>query len=196
MHYQEEDWFDFVRQIASPDASLAMQRHLDAGCGACEGTHATWQRVAGLAGREAAYEPPPDAVRIVKLAFSLSPLAKEAEQRVSFAKLLFDSLLQPLPAGVRSGGGPARHLLHQSGQILIDMRWESPSQIVGQVLNRDRPEESITEAKVWIFGGGKTCGSALTNSLGEFQISCDADSPRWLMIEIQGILPIATRLDA
>jgi hypothetical protein len=194
-HYQDKDWIDFICKAASLETIAAMQQHLDEGCEACRGLHATWQRVREMADREPSFEPPPGAVRIVKLAYALSQPSHSEEPSVSFARLVFDSLLHPAPAGVRSGEGSARQFLHLAGDIYIDVRWDRHIQLAGQVLNCQQPEKHVKDAEVWVIGGGKLCERTTTNDFGEFQTKCREDKLQWLVIEIEGTKPIAVRLD-
>ncbi|MEP6537177.1 MAG: hypothetical protein ABJF23_17725 [Bryobacteraceae bacterium] len=193
-HYQDQDWVDFVRETASLETRAAMQQHLDEGCDACRGLHGTWQRVRDIAGREQAFQPPPGAIRIVKLAYALAHPSQEEETSFSFAQLVFDSLLEPAPAGVRAAGGAARQFLHQAGDIYIDMRWDKRDWLAGQVLDSREPQKHVGEAEVWVTGEGKVCGSTVTNAFGEFQIQCPEDNRHWLVVEIAGMKPIAVRL--
>ena len=195
-HYQEQDWVDFVRGTASDETIAAMEQHLDDGCEACSGLHRTWLRVRAMAGRESSFEPPPGAVRIVKLAYALSQPSQTAEPAVSFARLLFDSLLQPAPAGVRDGGSRGRHFLLQADDIYIDVRQDRHDRLTGQVLNWRQPEEHVKEAEVWVISEGKVCANTRTNDFGEFQTECREDKLQWLVFEITGVKPIAVRLSS
>ena len=194
-HYQDEDWVDFVRETASLETMAEMKQHLDAGCEVCRSMHSTWQRVQEIAGREQSLQVPEGAVRVVKLAYALSHHRhQQKESPFSFAQVIFDSLMEPAPAGVRASAGIARQFLYQSGDIYIDMRWDKRDWLAGQVLDSRHPNKHVGEAEVWVTGDGRVCGRAVTNAYGEFQIQCPEDHRHWLVVEIPGMKPIAVLL--
>ena len=112
------------------------------------------------------------------------------EQVVRKASLVFDSLREPLPAGVRAGVGPsARRLLYKAGRYLVMLRLERAADsrrlsLVGQVLDEGHPKKPLHELGVSVFRGRMTVGRTLTNGFGEFQLQADPAKNLRLSFEV------------
>src|SRR5438132_1230407 len=65
-------------------------------------TDALWQKVAKAAAAEASYQPPPQKVRAVKSAFTMTGPASKRRETGGLLPLCSDSFLQPALRGVRS----------------------------------------------------------------------------------------------
>jgi len=103
-HFSVEKWIDFVNLAVTTGEQQQMDKHLSLGCSSCQKTVSLWQRVRTSAAAEGNYQPPESAVRIAKAAFAGAGLGSTATGAGSKVKLLFDSFLQPMLAGVRSAG--------------------------------------------------------------------------------------------
>jgi hypothetical protein len=57
-HFTAEAWFDFVREVVSPEDKALMQRHLDSGCEACSQLCEIWSAVPEITTWERANDPP------------------------------------------------------------------------------------------------------------------------------------------
>src|SRR5712672_1469055 len=101
-HFTSEEWNDFVNQMTAHKKQEAMRKHLGSGCKGCQEKFALWQKVRGTAAFEANYQPPADAVRVVKAAYASARIAGQEEEAKSLVEVLFDSFLQPEVAGARS----------------------------------------------------------------------------------------------
>src|SRR5271157_4848311 len=97
-HISDQGWADFVRGVSGPEISGSIRAHLGEGCPKCKTALDAWSRLRRLAREEAAYAPPENLVRLVKLSFE-GKLAKPA-RKWTLANLVFDSSAQPLLAGV------------------------------------------------------------------------------------------------
>jgi DNA-binding response OmpR family regulator len=105
------------------------------------------------------------------------------------ARLVLDSFLQPLPAGVRySLPLSARKLLYESGGLMADLSLEPQENsqritLVGQVLDAAEPERRLASLSLVLQGRAGPIAVASTNKSGEFQF--DFDSEPGVKLEIR-----------
>src|SRR5271155_3320337 len=97
---------------------MMMQEHIDDGCKKCAASLQMWRGVLEVARDEITFTPPADVVRVVKSQFAA--LIPQASHGV---RLVFDSQLQPVTAGVR-GSASARQFLYETDDYYIDLRVE------------------------------------------------------------------------
>lgn len=152
-----------------------MQRHIDDGCKKCQAALVIWQGVASVAKQESSYAPPEDTVRVAK-----SQLATVAGGLTASlpARLVFDSSLQPVTAGLR-GAVAARQFLFEADDYVIDLRLEPQRELdrislVGQVLNRAKTQHAAQGVLVRLLKGVLPVAHTATNDFGEFQLEFDA----------------------
>jgi hypothetical protein len=180
-HFSNEACADLVRDLAEPATKAAMQRHISTGCGQCETSLQVWQAVLSMARSENAFSPPADVVRVSKSQFAVT--ASGAKDRL---RLLFDSNLQPVTAGVR-GSVSARQFLYETDDYYIDLRLEprrdsDSACVVGQVLNRTGSKRAAQEVPVRLQAGTSLLAETVTNQFGEFQLEFEASANLCLMI--------------
>ena len=172
-HFSEASWTDFARDLVAPDTKMAMLQHIDDGCKKCAEILQTWQAVYTIAKSESFFRPPADVVRVVK-----SHLAAVQPKPSRGVRLLFDSSLAPVAAGIR-GSVAAQQFLYETDEYYIDLRIEPRREsdhaaLVGQVLNRtgkDRPAQGLA---VLLHAGSRRIAETSTNQFGEFQFEFDA----------------------
>jgi DNA-binding NarL/FixJ family response regulator len=105
------------------------------------------------------------------------------------ARLVLDSFLQPLPAGVRySLQLSPRKLLYESGGLMADLSLEPQENsqritLVGQVLDAAEPERRLASLSLVLQGRAGPIAVASTNESGEFQF--DFDSEPGVKLEIR-----------
>lgn len=189
-HYRTENWIDFARGLVEGEVKSFMQSHLETGCRECAKEASFWQRVSQTAKREIALEPPADTLRIAKAMIISAEFSSGPKRKSSFAELLFDSVRNPLPVGVRSAAATARQMLYGSGNHRIDLRLEPQLdsdgiEIVGQILDSTSPEQGLKGVQVSLYSGKKMIAVSQTSQLGEFQISCRLDDN----LELRILLP-------
>ena len=182
-HFSDAAWADFVRNVISQAARATMQNHIDNGCEKCSSELQLWQNVLSIAQQESALVPPDGVVRMVKSEF----LAMAPQPKRGF-RLLFDSNLQPLTAGIR-GSISARQFLYETDDFYIDLRLEPRREadracVIGQVLNRIGKDRSTEGVAVRIRKGRQRLAETTANRFGEFQIEFDASKN--LCISISG----------
>ncbi len=172
-HFAEEDWVDFARQQVEPGRRARLEQHLEKGCSRCERTVRLWRAVLDVADQEASYRPPDAVLRQAAGDFALHKPPRLLERLARRAVLLFDSLRQPLAAGVRSAGPAPRQLLYKAGRYMIKLRLEAAPDaervsIAGQILDEQDPPAAVQDIAVLAMKGSRTLDRTLTNHLGEF----------------------------
>jgi hypothetical protein len=181
-HFSEASWADFARNLVAQSLKMTMQQHIDEGCTKCTNVLNTWQIVHSVAQKESALTPPTDVVRVVKSQFAAAAPKKSAGLR-----LLFDSSLAPVPAGMR-GSVAARQFLYETDEYYIDLRVEAlrveavhaephreahQAALVGQVLNRTG-KRAAQGLAVLLQDGKRPIAETSTNQFGEFQFEFEA----------------------
>jgi hypothetical protein len=181
-HFSEETWADFARNLVARGTKMTMQQHIDEGCRKCANVLNTWQIVHSIAQKESVLTPPSDVVRVVKSQFT----AVAPEKSLGF-RLLFDSNLAPVPAGMR-GSVAAQQFLYETDEYYIDLRIEDlrvealraephreahQAALVGQVLNR-KGKRAAPGLTVLLQDGKRPIAETSTNQFGEFQFEFNA----------------------
>lgn len=174
-HFKLHEWTDFARNMLSEEQKSEMQHHLDQGCDQCQRMASLWQQVSASALREKQYEPPASVLRAVRGHFALQRPSKST--LASRMKLVFDSLMNPAPVGIRSSGVSARQLLYRNGNYSVDLRVEVQADsgriaLVGQVLDSAEQGQGIADIPVSLQSGDGGWQGMTTNHLGEFHFDC------------------------
>jgi hypothetical protein len=175
-----------VRGVAAPDVKSDVTAHLEQGCEECRAALQQWQAFADATQGEKSYNPPADVVRMIKREFALQH--PPAEKTVLIPQLIFDSLAQPSPVGVRSSGAGARQVLYEIDGVTIDLRIEtnppSPRMVaVGQVMEKHGPRG--VPIPLLVFNDrGQAVVETQTTEQGEFEFEFDANEPLRLSIEL------------
>ena len=162
-------------------------------CGKCKTILQTWQSVVSVANEESTYTPPDDVVRVAKSQIvAVMPTVSRG------IRLLFDSGLQPMAAGVR-GLVSARQFLYETDELYIDLRLEPQREaermsLVGQVLDRTKTNEAVQRLPVRLQKGKLSVTHTATNQFGEFHFEFDAGKDLCLSIgrseESEIVLPL------
>ena len=189
-HFPTESWVDFARGILAPERAAEMARHLET-CSKCSRVRETWLAVAEISRGEKAYQPTSDAVRRAKAAFSLHKIWKDEQRPI--ARLIFDSLRQPLAMGIRSNTATARQLHYEAGPLLIDIEIrkdfegkEDRVSLVGQVLKVAQPDERVPDFRIVLLRGKRFEAQTISSSLGEFHFELPEGKNWKLFFEIEG----------
>lgn len=188
-HFTTEEWADFARNVAAPDKRELMESHLETGCGQCQRVVRLWKNVYEAAQREASYEPPDAALRTVKAMYAIQGKPRLKAAKTTLPQLLFDSLLMPLQAGVRSAATDVRQLLYGSGDFRIDLRLEPQVDsegisVVGQLLNSVDLAAAVASIPVALLKAGRVVAESTTNRFGEFQFDTTLDKNLQLHVQI------------
>jgi hypothetical protein len=174
-HYSPEQWADYSRGTAGKRQVTEMKRHLETGCRMCRQSAEMWSDVLKLAQKEIGYRPPESAVRVAKSFFALSRAEERPSVAVRLATLVFDSLRQPQPEGVRSSSVAPRHYVYQAGSVLVDVWMERagngmPLSLTGQVLEKSQAAQKVMGLDVRLRVGNTDIASTKTNQFGEFHL--------------------------
>lgn len=171
-HFAAEDWPDFMNGTQSTDVRHIMQRHLGSRCIACGEAADAWQEMRHMAQLEREYPVPGWALKHIQSAFVMT--RRFATSR-SFAipRLVFDSLSQPAPAGVRNSAGWARQMIYRGRGILVEMQLErmlnsERVNIAGQLSSMSVAGEKLPDVPVMVDSPWGKLAEASTNQFGEF----------------------------
>ena len=172
-HFSVEKWIDFVNQGMTNNEKQQMDMHLNLGCESCQETVSLWQRVRASAAAEGNYQPPDGAVRIAKAAFAGAGLGAQKFGAGSRVKVLFDSFLRPMLAGVRSAGTGTRQMLYRADPYQIDVQLEmrpggNRVVVTGQLLNLNNPKVSAGGTRILVSNMHGDVVHSLANQFGEF----------------------------
>ena len=188
-HFTTEQWIDFVNEMTPDKKQDAMRKHLASGCRGCEEKFALWQKVRSTAASEANYQPPADAVGIVKAAYAPARMGGQREEGKSLVEVLFDSFLQPATAGARSRATGARQMLYRADSFQIDLQIEpKPGSnhmvVTGQMMDVSTPEIVSSGVQVKLSNFRENVIYTVTNEFGEFR--CEIDNSGDLELSVPG----------
>lgn len=121
--------------------------------------------------------------------FVVFPRSRELPSRgMPVARMIFDNLRYPLPAGVRGASSTMRQLAFQHKKTIVDLSIESADgcdrvSITGQIL--DGEKNGKTEGLcVLLVGDAGTLARTSTNESGEFQLECELPEGAGLEIRL------------
>lgn len=172
-HFDIGGWTDFARGCAADADRAAMQEHLDGGCRRCRATADLLQRVVVAVRGDGLHEPP---VNVVRCARAISALQRpRATGGWSVARLVYDSLRQPLPAGIRADSRASRHAVFEADELSVELRVEREldqplMRLVGQLTHRVDPDRLLTASPVLLLAREDVVAHAVSNRFGEFQM--------------------------
>lgn len=106
-------------------------------------------------------------------------------------RLVYDSLLQPLTAGIRSSQLSDRRFLYEFANLMVDLSLERQRDsqriaLVGQVINPAHPDHERDKVPVVLQGQAGLIGVDATNEFGEFHFDFDSESGMTLEIGVKG----------
>ena len=209
-HFSSPQWVDLVRGLLSEDTKTDMDQHLRAGCEECREAFAAWSGFATFAEAEPGFEPPREAVRVVKTYLAQQhvrdgqTVARHRQRRhwaapSMLATLVFDTM-QASAAGVRASGEYSRHLLFAAHSMAIDLHIETASKagwflLAGQIADSNRPDQLPRPIDMSLVQGDTEIAAFQTNEFGEFQCTFDRRSDLTLLFALEGG-DVALPLDA
>src|SRR5688572_21136116 len=121
-HFDIWEWADFVRGLGDRGVRSRMQAH-QSECPRCEKTAGTLRDIVAAARADADYDPPEHAVRYAKAVYALAAPEKVRLPRL-IARLVHDSMREPLPAGIRAQDRVSRRALYEAGGYHLDLQLE------------------------------------------------------------------------
>jgi hypothetical protein len=189
-HFDLTEWADYARNLVSPEQQTQMLAHLSSGCSKCEKIEQLFGKFAVVCARESAYKVPEVAERQVKALFSINrPERRSALQRV-WGALVYDSVNDPQPVGVRGTHQISRQVLFHAGDYSVDLRFEhekgsSSMVLVGQISNQKAPEDLMANMPVILLAGEREVTRSLSNSFGEFQMEYVPETDLRLLVPME-----------
>ncbi|HET6930504.1 MAG TPA: hypothetical protein VFI45_09305 [Candidatus Acidoferrum sp.] len=162
-----------MNQAVTSHEQQLMDKHLNLGCKSCQKTVSLWQRVRASAAAEGNYQPPESAVRLAKAFYAGAGLGSRSKAVGSQVRVLFDSFLQPLLAGVRSAGTGTRQMLYRADPYQIDVQLESKPTgnrivVTGQLLNLTNPKVIAAGTRILVSNMHGDVVHTSANQFGEF----------------------------
>jgi hypothetical protein len=187
-HFSLEQWTDFVRGLGEDGMRIAMAAHLDAGCGRCARTVDVLRRTSRVLSAEGQYQVPEYALRSAHAIFGTRRAQPTRSPRVPI-HLIYDSIREPLPVGMRSSDRLTRRALYQAENFFLDLRLErdpgSPRlNLVGQLANCDTPAQQPCGVLVLLAAGEDVVARAVTNRFGEFELEYEPAANLRLLLPI------------
>jgi hypothetical protein len=187
-HFSEQPWVDFVRGVGAAEVSRDIRTHLDASCPKCKTALDAWSRVRKLATDEAAFTPPENLVRVVKLGFA--GRAAHQPKKWTLANLVFESFAQPLLAGVRSGELNIWQVIYEAEGLTVDLRFGRRTHakvvhLIGQVLDKQEVRARQNVTVDLSTEKDQLLGTTAANASGEFQMEFEAKESLWLSIKAE-----------
>lgn len=189
-HFDITEWADYVRNVDPADQHAQMLAHLQAGCSKCEKIQAVLSRFAVICQREAAYEVPRLAEQQVKALVNLHKAPRRSALRRLLGSLVYDSMNDLQPAGVRGTHQINRQVLFHAGDYSVDLRFEhekgSASMVlVGQIANQKAPEDNLANVPVILVAGNRELTRSISNTFGEFQMEYVPESDLRLLVPLE-----------
>jgi hypothetical protein len=189
-HFDITEWADYVRNAVPDGQQEQMLAHLEYGCSKCERVKELLSRFALICAREAAYEIPRAAEQQVKAMISLAKAPRQSALQRIWASLVYDSVNDPQPVGVRGAHQINRQVLFHAGDYSVDLRFEhekgSASMVlVGQIANQKMPDEILANLPVILVAGDREVTRSISNTFGEFQLEYVPESDLRLLVPLE-----------
>jgi hypothetical protein len=189
-HFDITEWADYVRNAVPADQHKQMLSHLQNGCSRCERLKGLLSKFAAICSREAAYEIPRAAELQVKAMIGLAKAPRRSALQRVWASLIYDSVNDPQPVGVRGTHQINRQVLFHAGDYSVDLRFEhekgSASMVlVGQIANQKMPDEVLANLPVILVAGNREVTRSISNTFGEFQLEYVPESDLRLLVPLE-----------
>jgi hypothetical protein len=189
-HFDITEWADYVRNTDSSDQHKLMQAHLQVGCSKCERIKGLLSKFAAVCSREASYQIPRAAEQQVKAMIGLAKVPRRSALQRLWATLVYDSVNDPQPVGVRGTHQINRQVLFHAGDYSVDLRFEhekgSASMVlVGQIANQKTPDELLANLPVILVAGKREVTRSISNTFGEFQLEYVPESDLRLLVPLE-----------
>ena len=186
-HFDITEWSDLTRGVVPTEDRALMETHLSSGCARCGSAFAFVKDVFAVARLSSQEEPSTDAVRWAKALIAMHPPAR-ADVRPLVARLVFNSVDDPLPAGIRSGGATLRYAVYVADNFCIDLHFQrdmdSRATIIGQMTDRDTPDRPMNGRPVLLVSGERVVAHSISNKFGEFFLHCNSEPELRLVVGV------------
>jgi hypothetical protein len=189
-HFDITQWADYVRNAVPNEQREQMLAHLQGGCSKCDKVRGVLSRFAIICKREAAYQIPRRTEQQVKAMVGLAKAPRLSTLQRIWGSLVYDSLNDPQPVGVRGTHQINRQVLFHAGDYSVDLRFEhekgSASMVlVGQIANQKTPDEMLANLPVILVAGNREVTRSISNTFGEFQLEYVPESDLRLLVPLE-----------
>lgn len=150
-----------------------LENHLRENCPACHEDRDFVHYLESVARRDSRATPPAVLPERARALFGPPVERLPGLVAAATARLVFDTFLQPLPAGLRGTSRLNRHLVFREHDLLVDVQVEPEHEagqqcITGQVQSTRVPTEELADLPVMLLEGSRILMSTRTNRHGEF----------------------------
>ena len=189
-HFGIAQWVDFTRGLVTGEDAAAMRRHA-ATCDECREVSEYCFKLARACTDMAQWEVPDN---VVRMAQSVFPVQFADRPKRSFrlpVELIFDSLLTPAAAGLRTSSQAGWQALYRAGDCSLDLRIEaqprsSRAAVIGQILNQIVPDNFMAGIPVCVKSGKVIVAETRSNQFGEFQMEYEQKKRLQLNVYLEG----------
>jgi Putative zinc-finger len=185
-HFAAENLAEYARGMLSMAQAEEIKHHLDA-CEKCLKASEIWRAVVEIGQKEKHYQPTNGAIRRVEAAFRAIHNSKQLHGMQ--ARLIFDSMIEALPVGVRNSMAASRQLQYEAGPSLIDIVLNRPGSesapifLTGQIATPDDSAKTVTGFEVFLLRGQRLAAQTMISDEGEFQFQIAAGKNWKLLFE-------------
>ena len=193
-HFTEDRWFDLVRDMLPAADAAALRQHLDDGCEPCRESFQLWQMVVEVANSEVRSQVPEAVVRTSRLAYQEWRRVYLLPQRARMARLVFDTLLAPLPSAVRSEGASLHQIVWKAGRWCCELRLELQAGkrvfLRGQIFSPGGQAGLL----VLLLSTSALVAETTVNQFGEFQLKFGQANGLRMYFDVPGNRPVGIKL--
>jgi hypothetical protein len=197
-HFTDERWSDYVRSVLPDELAAAMRRHLDEGCEECGEAFRLWRTVAETAASEVRNHSPESLLPLSEAAYRVWRQRYIVPRQALMARLVSDSRLAPLPAGVRTVAAGQRRILGRAGRWWLDLRFEPSTgkrlYLTGQVLGSGPRHAVPAGLAILLMSADALLAKTEANQFGEFYFEFVQKSGLQMYVDIPGSRPIGIAL--
>jgi hypothetical protein len=190
MHLDTETALDMTEGRLDEDRQAFWRRHMEV-CAKCAKDVLHWREITSNLRRSHLLSAPADDVANAVNVFV--PREKVSAVRSILAAIVFDSFLQPAPAGVRgSSANAARQLVMRAEEFDIHIKiWGDGfhKQMLGQLLPRHN-KDFVSAARFHLLYNGERFESTTNDQTGEFRFRNVPDGDLSLQIDLPNLTVI------
>ena len=184
-----EHWVDYVRGVTPPDQSNRMSALLETGDPVATNLHRLATGLAEATPWLAGPAAPRDVLQRALSVFVPVEVHSVWGFPVLPVRTLFDSLLEPQPAGLRTQGALHRETIHQAGEYQLSLRLEQEPgsevmALIGQILPNENVNDAVSHRPVFVFQKDKLVARTLSTDNGEFQLEFSGRQPLRLVLAL------------
>jgi hypothetical protein len=188
MHLTNQAALDLVEGRLSKDEEAIWARHMET-CNDCSMELLAWRQLSlDLKRSHLLSAPDQDLLKVVSI-FQPQQSALGSAIRTILASIVFDSFLQPAPAGARGGVTTARQLVMRAEEFDIHIKiWggRDNKQMLGQLLPR-HGKGFVGSARFHLVRNGERVESTTTDETGEFRFTDVPEGDLSLQIDLPNL---------